>query len=126
MESVSLKYFRWQFYKQPAEILRGLKNYLAFNVYLFSAPDLLKSLFSPWKRELSSYGRGFDFKVYLESAAGNLISRLIGFILRLFLLISFAAAEILSLAAGIVLFLIWIALPFLALGGIIYGLIIIF
>jgi hypothetical protein len=122
MISTSLKYLNWQFIKKPKEILVGLKNFLAFGVYFFSANVLLSSLFSPWKKEVSDYGRGFDFKVYFEAFFGNVISRVIGFIMRLILLAFFLIFELITLIIGIIVFAVWLLLPFAIAAGIIYGL----
>ncbi len=81
---------------------------------------LLKTLFSPWKRIVVVGGRSLDAKFH--AAIDNLVSRVIGFFVRIIVLI--AAVIIISLAAlgGLMLAILWPLLPLLSVGLIIWGL----
>lgn len=121
MKPVFLQYLEWHFVAAAAGILKGWRNFLVFNFRFFSIPSLLKTLFAYWRKYRGSYGRGFDFKVYLETFIFNIISRLIGAVMRITLVIFGFLSEIFILAAGLVIFLVWILLPFLAVGGFCLG-----
>jgi hypothetical protein len=111
----------WHFFEMPREILGGVKNFLRFGLYYFSIPFLFKTLFAHWHKYFWVYPRGFDFGKYLEVFFSNLISRILGAIIRIFLIFSGIAFEIFVLIFGIFLIFLWIILPLLLLLGFIYG-----
>lgn len=112
----------WYFWDMPGDILKINKNFLHFGLNYFSIPLLLKTFFSPWRQYRKIYPRGFDFKEYASVFFGNLISRILGAVARLFLIVIAIIFEILILIMGIVLFVLWfLSLP-LILGLIILGL----
>ncbi len=120
-QNIFFQYLSWQFWEMPVNILKTWRDFLKFNLNYFSVPLLLKTLFSPWRRYKVSYGRGFDVGRYLEAAFSNLIFRVIGAILRTFLIIAGTLAEILILFAGAVVFMSWLVLPALLIAGLIFG-----
>ena len=119
--NIFIKYLYWQLILTPKKVLLILKNYLSFGFDFFSIKETLRSLFSPWRRYAWDYGRGFDIARYLEVFFSNIITRVIGFIMRLFLIIFFIIYEVIVLALGIILFFASIIYPFLFVLAIIYG-----
>ena len=104
-------WLEWHFLDAPKEILRAWKNFLLFGLYYFSIPILFKTLFSYWRKYKWSYGRGFDIKVYVEAALSNAISRTIGAIIRLFLILIGITSEVMIIFVGLIVFLGWFFLP---------------
>jgi hypothetical protein len=119
--NIALKYTSWHYLKKSRHILEVIGNFLAFGAYLFSAKELILSLFAPWKKQTESFGRGFDPWQYFQVIAGNLISIAIAFIVRIVFLALFVVFEIIVLAVGLSAFIIWIFLPVLVIIGVIYG-----
>lgn len=119
--NIFIKYLYWQLILTPKKVLTIIKNYLAFGFEFFSIKDTLRSLFSPWRRYLWDHGRGFDIGKYLEVFFSNIITRAIGFVMRLFLIVLFIVYEIAVFALGIIALAIFISYPFLAVYGIIYS-----
>lgn len=119
--NIFIKYLYWQLILTPKKVLTILKNYLAFGLDFFSIKETLRSLFSPWRRYLWDYGRGFDIGRYIEVFFSNVITRIIGFVMRLFLIIFFLIYEAIVLIAGILLFFASIIYPFFFIWAIIYG-----
>ena len=103
----------WHFLEVPKNILRIFKGFLLFNFNYFSIPFLLKTFFTPWRRYKESYGRGFDFKRYLEAFIFNSTSRILGAIVRTVIILIGLIFEVFIFIAGIAAFLIWIFLPIL-------------
>lgn len=90
--------------------LRGVSHY-------FSLTLLLKTLFSPWKRlVVIDKTPGFNFQKKFEAFTFNLISRGIGFVVRLTLFwvgLVFIFFSFFGGAAGLIF---WIVIPFFSLG----------
>jgi hypothetical protein len=124
--NIFLQYLSWHFWDVPKEILRGWGNFLRFNLNYFSIGLLLKTFFAPWKKYTWFYPRGFDPKKYLEVFISNMISRLIGAGVRFWLILFGVLTEILIIFLGIIIFFLWLLLPFLLIAGFLLGLLILF
>lgn len=111
----------WHFFEVPKIILKAWKNLLLFNSEYFSIPLLLKTLFSPWHRYKWPYPRGFDIGKSLEVFFSNLITQLLGAILRTFLILIGIFVEIFIFLIGGIIFLGWFILPLLLILGLIIG-----
>ena len=112
----------WHFYDVPKGILKAFKNFLVFNFNYFSIGLLLKTLFSHWRRYREFYPRGFDIKRYFSVFIGNLISRILGAIIRTVVIIIGLLVEVVIFLAGIIIFLAWLFSPTLLLLGLYFGL----
>ena len=119
--NIIFQYFIWQFLDAPKNILKGWKNFLKFGLYYFSVGLLLKTLFSPWHRYKWNYPRGFSFSKYSEVFFSNLISRILGGIMRIILIITGLFFEIFLILAGLFVFLIWVFLPAILVYGFYFG-----
>jgi len=120
-KNIFFQYLSWQFIDTPRNLMKAWGNFLRFNLDYFSIPLLLKTFFSPWRRYSWSYGRGFDLGKFFEAFFSNLISRILGALMRTFLIVFGIIAEIFILVIGLIIILGWILLPFLLVGGFILG-----
>jgi len=120
-QNIFLAWLSWQFFEVPLAILKGWRNFLLFGLNYFSVSLLLKTLFSPWKRYSVSYGRGFDIGRYSSALLSNLIFRLLGAIMRSFLILIGLLAEVLIVFLGLAVFFIWLFLPVIFFWGLIFG-----
>ncbi|HEX5395250.1 MAG TPA: hypothetical protein VFW52_02805 [Candidatus Saccharimonadales bacterium] len=75
----------------------------------FSIPVLLKNLFAPWKQIVSLPGRSLDDK--FRAMVDNLVSRTIGFFVRMLTLIAAMVVICLSAALSLALAVVWPLLP---------------
>ena len=114
-------WLQWQFFDVPKNILKGWRNFLKFNLNYFSVPTLLKTLFSHWHRYSYSYGKRFDPWRYFEALVFNMMSRVIGAVLRIFFIVTGLLIEIFIIFGGLIIFLGWIILPLLLIGSFFYG-----
>jgi hypothetical protein len=123
---ILMSFLEWYFFDQPKVIFKAWVNFLKFNLEYFSIIYLLRTLFSPWRNYTWSYGRGFDFKVYLEAFVSNAISRALGAILRIILIIVGIILEILIFFLGLFLLFLWFLWPLALLFVFILGLRVLF
>jgi len=121
MLNIFIQYLEWYFFDVSKGILAGWQNCLRFNLNYWSVPLLVKTLFSHWRRYRYSYGKGFSFKRYFEVFTFNMLSRTIGAIMRIVLIILGSIAEVFVFILGASVFLIWLILPILLIGGLFYG-----
>lgn len=116
-------YVRWHYNDALIGYIRILKNFWWFLVSFFSISILLKSLFHPYKR--MSESNSDTLQNWIESKILNTLSRLIGFFVRLFIIvigIVFISALIIG---GVVFYVLWLVAPLLPLIFISLGLILI-
>ena len=121
MIDVLIKYSYWHYFEHSKIILSAWKNLLRFNLSYFSIPTLLRTFLSPWRKYEDSFGRGFDLQKYLEVITFNIMSRVIGMMMRSFLIIMGISIEILILLGGFFIFIIWLTLPILIIAGLWLG-----
>ena len=119
--NIFFQWLFWQFFEMPGNILKAWRNFLLFNLNYFSILLLLKTFFSPWRRYKWSYGKGFDATRYLEAFFSNLISRILGAVMRSFLIFIGLLVEIFIIFAGAIIFLGWLVLPLILIFGIYHG-----
>jgi len=104
-------YFYWHYGPGFKGLLRIWKNFVLFGYNYFSIGILLNTLFSPWHRISSSYGRGFDPMVWTRVFMENMITRLIGAVVRSVVISIGLVVEVFILSIGASLVVIWIFLP---------------
>lgn len=104
-------YLYWHYGAGLRGLFRIWKNFLLFSFHFFSLIPLLQTLFSPWHRLTSSYGRGFDPKVWARALTENMISRVLGAIVRSMIISIGLVAELGTLGIGAFLIFLWVTLP---------------
>lgn len=95
------------------------------NLDYFSVPNLLKTLFSPWKRDIIS-GQGLSLNDRFRVWIFNLLSRLIGAVIRIFTIIFGLFLTLFLLIFGFLVIIMWALFLFIILIIFIYGVILIF
>jgi len=121
MQNIFIQYLSWQFLEMPRDILAGWRNFLKFGLNYFSVSLLVRTFFSPWHKYTWAYPKGFDIGKYLEVFFSNLITRILGVILKSFLIFFGILAEIFIFLLGLILFFGWLILPILLISGFIFG-----
>lgn len=126
-KTILFPWWQWHFFEMPKKILKIWKNFLKFGLHFFSVPLLLATLFSHFHRYKWEYpSRGFDLGKILEVFFSNLISRVLGFIIRLPIIFVGTIFEIFIFFAGIFSLFVWIFLPLILIFGFFYGLSLLF
>ncbi len=116
-----IQYLIWQSFDVPKKILQAWKNFLLFNLNYFSIFTLLKTFFPYWHKYHYPYGKKFDPWRYFEAFIFNMMSRVIGAMLRTCFIILGILIEIPIFLAGIIIFVGWLVLPLLLIIGFLFG-----
>jgi hypothetical protein len=120
-QNIFLQWMAWQFIDTPRFIIRIWRNFLVFNFNYFSIGVLFRTLFAYWHKYRWQAPSGFSIGKYLEAAASNLVSRVLGAIMRTFLIILGLLFEILILIGGLISLSLWLISPFLFIFGILWS-----
>lgn len=116
---LAFEFFRWWYGQGWMLQAQNIRRRLTRTSHLFSVPSLLRTLFSPWKRIVTYPGAGLD--AHIRAATDNLVSRFIGFFVRLFVLIAAGVMLFLVFVVSAVIMAIWPLLPLAVPGAIIKG-----
>lgn len=119
---VILRFWAWYYTGAGKSLVRAWKNFIIFVREYYSIPLLLRTLFYPWRRDITKYGRGFSIKNFLETLSFNLISRSIGFVVRSVAIVIGLICLLGVIILGFIALIIWLMLPVILLFLIIIGL----
>lgn len=104
----------WYYGEGINEYLEIWKDFLSFFWRYFSVRELFLTLFSPWRKDVAHrYWRGWNPLKSLELFGENLFSRLIGSIVRSFVILAGIAVLFFTLIGGLALLFIWLSFPIL-------------
>ncbi|MBU4351379.1 hypothetical protein L6250_02290 [Candidatus Parcubacteria bacterium] len=120
-QNIILLWLYWHFVEAPKQIFRGWMNILVFNWNYFSVTLLFKTLFAYWHQYRWHYPRGFDIGKYLEVFFSNMISRILGAIMRTFMIFFGIIVQFGILIIGLAALITWLAMPLLIVLGILKG-----
>ncbi len=116
-------YFGWQFIEAPKKIIFIFQKTIAYLYHQFSIDFLMRTLFLPWKKDISKIVNP-SLQERLNMFAINIISRFMGVLIRSLTIMAGYIIIILSIIAFIIIFITWLSLPFLIIYLIYRGLII--
>jgi len=112
--ALTKNYLVWHYSIAYVDLLHIWWNYLWFVNHIFSFPEVVSSLFSPFKRlqedKVSILKSPEDFFANLTV---NIIMRIVGFFIRSALIIMALVGFAFVLLVGIAVFLFWTVLPIL-------------
>jgi hypothetical protein len=117
---LAYEFLRWWYGPGWVGIGQNLKRRLGALSETFSVGILLRTLFAPWRRIVTYPGAGIG--AHLRAMGDNLVSRFIGFLVRLTVLIAAAASSAVLLLLGALQLAAWPVLPVAALGLLVWGL----
>ena len=107
-------FIHWYYNQGIQELLEIWKNFLLFVWQHFSIFELLKTILSPWRRDVAiSNWPGLHPIKLLTVAFENVISRLLGAVVRSFVILAGLSAFLLVLILGLAINVIWIGAPLL-------------
>lgn len=113
MLQLSILYFRWHYTTALVDLMRIWGNFFWFFTNFFSITLLLRTLFQPFRRLDAAYKKGFDPGAWAEQLGVNLLMRVVGALLRLFLIGIGLVALLCTLLGGVFFLVAWLATPFI-------------
>ncbi|OGG65459.1 hypothetical protein A3I99_04485 [Candidatus Kaiserbacteria bacterium RIFCSPLOWO2_02_FULL_45_11b] len=119
-------YLLWHYTKAFGEIAHISKNFFWFTIHFFSLPQLIRSFFSPWKRMTEERGDTFNFEDLAGFVIINILSRLVGMMLRTSIIILGFIALLVVLICTIVTYVFWVMAPAALLVCLILGITLLF
>lgn len=103
-------FFSWWYVEAYSKILAFLKYFYSYLADLFSVRACLRTLFYPWKRDQLSY-EGLGLADRFRTLLLNLISRLVGAVIKLFTLATFFLVIVIWTGFVIAVIFFWFAYP---------------
>lgn len=119
---LAVAFVRWWYGAGWGTLAHNVQRRNQRTVDSFSIPTLLRTLFAPWKRIVTAPGAGID--AHLRAIGDNAISRLVGFTVRLTVLLSAGVSLACLSVFGLLQIAVWPLIPPLAIVLIIGGLVI--
>jgi hypothetical protein len=117
---LAVAFIRWWYGAGWKNLAHNVERRGRRTIDSFSVPTLMRTLFAPWKRIVTKPGAGID--AHLRAIGDNAISRLVGFTVRLTVLLSAGVSLVFLMIFGLVQIIIWPLLPPAAIVLIIGGL----
>lgn len=123
---IILGYLKWHYSKAIHSLSQILNNFLYFISEFFSLKLLFRNFFSPWKRMTDEYPNSFNLKDYFYAFMTNLIVRVVGIIMRTFIIIIGLICFITFVLAYPIIIVLWLILPLIVIILMLMGLFLIF
>lgn len=121
--SIIRDYLLWHYSVAYADIVGIIRNYLWVVNHMFSVPDVLKSLFAPFKRlqeeKVNIIRNPSDF---FGNLVVNILMRIVGFVIRTILIVIALIAFLMVIALGLCVLALWTILPALVIYFFVNGL----
>lgn len=114
-------FFSWWYGAGLAGLVRNIRQQMQQLADMFSVAILLRTLLAPWRRIITYPGAGLE--AHLRAMLDNLVSRVIGLIVRVAVLLAAAVLFTVLAIVGVLEIVLWPVLPGLALGLIVWGLV---
>jgi len=102
-------FFSWWYSAGWMILSKNVQKRLQKTLAMFSVPSLMRTLFAPWKRIVTNPGAGLS--AHLSAIGDNMVSRAIGFTVRLFVLIAALVSVLLVSVIGLAQIILWPLVP---------------
>ena len=116
-----LSFFSWWYGPGWGQVAASFSQRLAGIADTFSVGQLLRTLFAPWRRIITYPGASLAER--FRAWGDNLFSRIIGFLVRFFVLLAALLTALVIIVITVVELLIWPLLPLAVPGLVIAGLV---
>jgi hypothetical protein len=114
-----LSFFSWWYGRGWAQVAKSLGPRIQAINASFSVNQLFRTLFAPWRKIITYPGASFQDK--MRAWGDNLFSRIIGFVIRISVLLGAGIAVVVVAIVTIVETILWPLLPVAIPGSLIVG-----
>ncbi|OIO53312.1 hypothetical protein AUJ46_05580 [Candidatus Peregrinibacteria bacterium CG1_02_54_53] len=111
---IATDFLPWVLWQEPLNILRAYFDYAKAFAEILSVPFLFKTLASPWKGIAEEMPSALQWDKFLQAFFVNLVTRMIGMVIRLIAIVASLILQILLFAIFLVLFVGWFVFPLIA------------
>ncbi len=118
---LGISFLTWWYGQGWIRIIKALPGRLQAITKLFSVSTLLKTMFAPWRRTVSYPGRSLG--EHFQAWGNNLVSRFVGFFVRIFVLLAAAVSAAIVVCFGLIALIVWPFMPFAAVFLLVKGII---
>lgn len=115
-----ITYFYWWYFEEPVILWRAIRIITKKIFLSFSVPVLLRTLFDPWKRDVT-YVENASLQELFNIWLGNFISRLVGFVVRTFTILIGFILTVIAFILLLAFLLVWFLMPIIIILLIING-----
>lgn len=109
-----ITYFSWWYLDEPIYLFKSLKITTLRVFYSFSVPELISTLFAPWKKDIL-YKENPSLSESFQILIGNMISRLVGAIVRFITILTGLILTAFVFLVGLLFLIGWLVLPIIIL-----------
>ncbi len=106
-----LDFLTWWYVAGWLNRLKVISRNISGWVEYFSIGTLLKTLFKPWRQTVTLAGPNQNMQRRMNAMVDNFVSRMVGFFLRISVLIAAFFVVCFVLVADLVIFVVWPVLP---------------
>ena len=118
---IALEILTWWYSQGWLQVAKNAQSRFLKVSYLFSVPILLRTLFAPWRRIITYPGASIEAKFH--AMGDNMVSRVVGFSVRILVLFSASIMLLLTAAAAAVQLIVWPLIPPAVVAALIKGII---
>lgn len=118
---LALEFFRWWYGSGWALLVTNSQKRIIKVASTFSIPILLRTIFAPWRKIVTYPSPGIGN--HLRATLDNLVSRVVGFIVRLFVLLTAAVMIVVVVVFAALVIVAWPFVPLLVPASIIKGIV---
>lgn len=119
---MAVEFFRWWYGPGWALAFNRMSHKLHGIVQIFSVNILLRTLFAPWRRIITYPGASLD--AHFRAMIDNLVSRFIGFLVRITVLFSAAITALVFGFFALIGCILWPLLPLLVIVSIVWSILV--
>ena len=105
------EFILWHYTQGFRELFRAWMSIQRFFVQFFSLPLLFKTFFTPYRRMYEKRNRGFDAENFLEIVTINLVTRIVGILIRVILIAVGVVIECIVFVVGFSFFILALLAP---------------
>jgi hypothetical protein len=113
MVQLAFYYLRWHYTQGVIDLVNNIINFLWFVYNFFSIPLLLRTFFVPFHRLQETAVKGFNIEQWAQALLVTTLMRLVGALLRTFLIAIGIIFLVAVFTGGSILLLAWLTMPLL-------------